>query len=243
VTRAAATEASEATETPPTIFVLGLLAQAGHGKTTVARHLAAAHGARVRSLAGPMKRAMQRVFGLSDAQVWGTQEDKEAVDPRYGFSPRWLLQRMGTEGLRAEFGSDVHHRALARVLREEAATHAAAEATTPLPLFVIDDVRFPDDAAFIAGLASRAGPEFRGAVMKIVASDVPRGESSGHASERAIDEVRDEHVAATVVSSRAQGPGHLLAQVTEALRTSPGLAVLRPALALPGVHADGRDAV
>jgi len=227
VTKEAAHQASVATETPPTIFVLGLLAQAGHGKTTVARHLAAAHGARIRSLAGPMKRAMQNVFGLSDAQVWGTQAEKEAVDPRYGFSPRWLLQRMGTEGLRAEFGADVHHRALARALRAETAPHVRPAAPT---LFVVDDVRFPDDAAFIAELRTMAGPEFRGAVMKVVATDVPRGESSAHASERAIDDVRPEHVAVTIVSSRAQGPAHLLAAVDEALRVAPGLAPLRPAL-------------
>ena len=212
------------------MFVLGLVAHSGHGKTTVAEHLAAAHGAQIRSLAGPLKRAMQKVFGLSDAQVWGTQAEKEAVDPRYGFSPRWLLQRMGTEGLREEFGSDIHHRALVRGLRAELTRRTADAGAARAPLFVIDDVRFPDDAAFIAGLQELAGPEFRGAVMKVVATDVAPSEVSRHASERAIDEVRPEHIAATVVSSRAQGCAHMLAAVDQALRTSPGLAGLRPAL-------------
>gem|GEM_PF-7043568 len=68
------------------IYVLGLLAKAGHGKTTVARHLGEAFGAETRSLAGPLKRAVQKVFGFSEAQLWGTQADKEAIDARYGFS-------------------------------------------------------------------------------------------------------------------------------------------------------------
>ena len=97
------------------IYILGLLAKSGHGKTTVARHLVDAHGAQIRSLAGPMKRAVRSVFGFSDGQLWGSQADKEAIDRRYGFSPRWLLQRLGTEGLRAEFGEDVHVRAVVAV--------------------------------------------------------------------------------------------------------------------------------
>ena len=77
------------------IYILGLLARSGHGKTTVAQHLVSTYGAEVRSLAGPMKRALQNVFGFSTAQLWGTQAEKEATDSRYGFSPRWLLQRLG----------------------------------------------------------------------------------------------------------------------------------------------------
>jgi hypothetical protein len=200
------------------IYILGLLAKSGHGKTTVARHLVDTFGAEIRSLAGPMKRAVQQVFGFSEAQLWGAQADKEAIDSRYGFSPRWLLQRLGTEGLRDQFGEDVHLRALLHGLQREAAA-------API-LTVVDDVRFPNDARFIAA----GGPDHRGAVLKIVTTDVPPLAHSGHASENAIDEVAAEHIAATVVCTRGQGVEFMLAQVSRALATAPGFEPLRGVL-------------
>jgi sulfite reductase beta subunit-like hemoprotein len=212
--------------TDAVIYILGLLARSGHGKTTVAQHLVSTHGAEVRSLAGPMKRALQNVFSFSTAQLWGTQAEKEATDPRYGFSPRWLLQRLGTEGLRHEFGEDVHVRALARALaREERARPAGA----PPRLYVVDDVRFANDARFIA----RGGEGHLGAVMKIVQTDVAPKDHSGHASERAIDEVAADDIAAVVVSSRGQGIAHMLGAVERALRSSARFDPLRPALRAP----------
>jgi hypothetical protein len=206
------------------IYILGLLARSGHGKTTVARHLTDAFGAEVRSLAGPMKRALQRVFDFSDAQMWGRQAEKEAIDPRYGISPRWLLQRFGTEGLREEFGEDIHLQALlSRLRRDEGARRSGSLGPR---LYVVDDVRFPNDAHFIAA----GGPDYRGAVVKIVATDVSAGDHASHSSEAAIDDVRQEDLAATVISSRAQGPAHLTAQIDRLLRADAAFAWLRPAL-------------
>lgn len=209
------------------IYLLGLLAKAGHGKTTVARHLVRAHDAEEQSLAGPLKRAVQQVFGFTDAQLWGTQEQKSAVDARYGFSARWLLQRLGTEGLRDNFGPDIHQRALLHAVRRR---EAARPAGAPPRLYVVDDVRFPDDAHFIAA----GGPDFRGAVLKIVATDAPpTGPHAAHASERAIDEVPAADVAATLLVRRADGIAAMLAGVDEALRSAPGLAPLHAALPPP----------
>jgi hypothetical protein len=207
------------------IYILGLLAKSGHGKTTVARHLATRRGAEIRSLAGPMKRAVRTVFGFSEQQLWGTQSDKEAVDARYGFSPRWLLQHLGTEGLRAEFGDEVHARAMLHGLRRE---EAARPPGAPPRLYVVDDLRFPSDARFVA----EGGPDHRGAVLKIVATDAPALASvthATHASERAVDDVRPEHIAATVRASRAQGVAHLLGEVDRVLQGVPALASLWPA--------------
>ncbi len=44
------------------------------------------------SLASPLKRIAQVTMGFSDAQLYGTQEEKEAIDPRYGMSARVFLQ-------------------------------------------------------------------------------------------------------------------------------------------------------
>ena len=205
------------------IYILGLLAKSGHGKTTVARHLVEAHGAQIRSLAGPMKRAVRSVFGFSDGQLWGSQADKEAIDRRYGFSPRWLLQRLGTEGLRAEFGEDVHVLALLHGLRREGAARLAGAAPV---LYVVDDVRFPNDARFVA----EGGADHRGAVLKIVVTDVAPPAHGAHASESAVGEVRPQDIAATVESSRAQGVRHLLGEVDRALGSLAAFDGIRPAL-------------
>lgn len=207
------------------IYILGLLAKSGHGKTTVARHLVELYGAHIRSLAGPMKRAVRSVFGFSDGQLWGSQADKEAIDRRYGFSPRWLLQRLGTEGLRAEFGEDVHLRALLNGLRREEAALPAGAA--PI-LYIVDDVRFPNDARFVA----EGGVDHRGAVLKIVSTDVAPLAHGLHASESAIDQVRPEDIAAAVVSSRAQGVRHMLGEVDRALASLAAFDGIRPALSL-----------
>lgn len=207
------------------IYLLGLLARAGHGKTTVARHLADTCGAEIRPLADPLKRAARNVFGFSDAQLWGSQADKDAVDPRYGFSARWLLQRLGNEGLREEFGEDIHQRALLHGLRR---AEQGRPAGAPPRLYVVDDVRFPDDARFIAA----GGADYRGAVLRLISTDAPAPAGPGgarHASETSIDAVRAEDIAATASSSRAQGLSHLYAQVRTALR-GPAFDVIRPAL-------------
>jgi len=204
------------------IYLLGLLARAGHGKTTAARHLVEVFGADIRPLADPLKRAARNVFAFSDAQLWGSQADKEATDPRYGFSSRWLLQRLGNEGLREEFGEDIHQRALLHGLRR---AEAARPAGAPPRLYVVDDVRFPDDARFIAS----GGPDHTGAVLRLVAPDAPPAAHGGHASETAIDRVRPEDIAATIVAPRAQGIDRMQAAVVAALR-GPAFDGIRPAL-------------
>lgn len=115
--------------------VIGILGPAGSGKSAVAQHLVENYGAKRYSLAGPLKEIAKRVFEFSDEQLYGTQAQKEADDPRYNFSPRWLLQRLGTEGCRAVLGPNVWTDALMRHIKME------------LPeLAVVDDVRFVNEA-------------------------------------------------------------------------------------------------
>ena len=86
--------------------IIGLLGAAASGKSEAANHLVSKYGAVRYSFAGPLKEIVRRSFDLSDVQVYGTQVSKEAVDDRYNVSPRWLLQRIGTEGIRNVFGED-----------------------------------------------------------------------------------------------------------------------------------------
>jgi len=115
--------------------IIALCGPAGSGKTTVASYLIEKYGARRYGFATPLKEMVKRALDFTDEQVYGTQEQKEAVDPRYGHSPRWFLQRIGTEGCRAVFGEDFWTRQCIDTIKRDAPC-----------LAVIDDLRFADEA-------------------------------------------------------------------------------------------------
>lgn len=198
------------------IHVLALLAKAGSGKTTVANYLRDTCDARVVSLATPLKRCAQKVLGFTDEQLWGTQEQKEAPSftnaagaPQ---SARQFLQLLGTEGLRQEFGPNIHLDALVHQIQkldDQSENHR---------VYVVDDVRFPNEVSYLV-----QDENFHGACVKIVCSDLPANDNGAHASEALIDRVPEEQLAATVVSSRLAGTDHLIAQLEGALARAPKL--------------------
>lgn len=121
--------------------VIGLLGPAGAGKSTVAEYLVKKYGARRHSLATPLKQIVQRAFDLSDEQLYGTQAQKEAVDPRYNVSARWLMTHIGTEGIRTTLGEDFWAEHLVRTLQ-----------TNRSNIAVIDDVRFVNESRVIRAM-------------------------------------------------------------------------------------------
>ncbi len=86
--------------------VIALCGPAGSGKSTVANYLVEKYGAQRFGFATPLKEMVKRALDFTAEQVYGTQEQKEAIDPRYLHSARWFMQRIGTEGCRAVFGED-----------------------------------------------------------------------------------------------------------------------------------------
>lgn len=144
--------------------LVGLLGPAGAGKSTVADHLVERYGAARYSLAAPLKTIAQLALGFSQQQLYGPQDVKEAIDPRYGFSCRWFLQRLGTEGFRHVLTDRVWINHLLRTVN-------AADAAE---LAVVDDVRFANESAWMIYWSRRAGsggfvpimppPEDRGAL-------------------------------------------------------------------------------
>lgn len=81
--------------------IVAISGLAGSGKSTAARVLVDHLGFAACDLATPMKVACKAFFGFSDAQLWGPSENRNEDDPRWGFSPRVALQRLGTEYGRA----------------------------------------------------------------------------------------------------------------------------------------------
>lgn len=142
-------------------MIIGFTGRIGHGKTTAANHVVVKYGAERFSFAAPLKAMLKDIYGLSEEQLYGTQEQKATVDPRHGKSPRELMQFLGTEVCRKHLGEDVWANAAISKLEEG-------------KLYVCDDVRFPNEARKIE--------EFGGVIIKIEClDDIPE---SDHSSEQ-----------------------------------------------------------
>lgn len=171
--------------------VIGLAGRAGSGKTTCARWLIENHGAVEFSFAEPLKRVAQDVFGFSDEQVFGTQAQKEAVDARYGLSPREALIRLG-HSMRERVGDGVWLRACLDQIDRSG-----------VPLAVISDLRYPNEAEAI--WRRRDGHVFR-----LRCPDAASVVDPNAPSERGVDEIDPKHVKVELVARRSAGASALL---------------------------------
>lgn len=152
-------------------IVIGLLGPAGAGKTSVAQHLVEKYGARRYSFAKPLKDMVGRALDFTHDQMWGSQAQKEAIDPRYGHSPRWFLQRIGTEGCRKTFGENFWvDQSVAQVRRDAPA------------IAVFDDARFKTEADAIRGYTDLHNS--RGVILRLESPDRETEADASHASER-----------------------------------------------------------
>lgn len=147
--------------------IIGLCARAGRGKSTCAA-IATARGFARRSLAEPLKLLTMHVFDFRPAQVFGTQAEKEAIDPRWGVSPREMLIRLG-DGARRTLGEDVWLDALLGRIGQEGVD------------VVIEDVRYRNEVKAIR--------ECGGKVVKLECPDAETLVDPNAPSERSVDEV------------------------------------------------------
>lgn len=119
--------------------------------------------------AGALKEAAMEAFDFTSDQVYGAP--KGVVDARWGFTPGWALQKMGTEGFRNVFGEDFWVKRLKIKIDDARDRHV-----------LIADVRFPNEAVAIKS--------WGGFVVDVVRPDLPPifdGRESAHASETALD--------------------------------------------------------
>jgi predicted kinase len=117
--------------------IVGLSGKASSGKTFVANYLAEHYGYTHLALAIPLKNLCKEHFELTDEQVHGKL--KEVVDGRYGKSPRQILIDTG------RFYRSIDPMFWVKKLRAEILNTLQAQTH----IFVISDVRFPNEAAWI----------------------------------------------------------------------------------------------
>lgn len=121
------------------MLLLGLGCNKQVGKDTAAEYLEKKFSGRVRrvSFADKLKQVAIDLFALSNAQCYGSQEDKEAIDPRYGISSRDILKGIGNK---------------MREIYSPIWIDTVFNSTIPVfekqgyDVFIFSDVRFPNEA-------------------------------------------------------------------------------------------------
>jgi len=168
--------------------LIGICGRKRHGKDSVGRILRD-YGYMNTAFADPVKRVAMDVYGLSWDQCYGDGPEKEAVDPRWGLSPRAIMQRLGTEvGRGIHLDTWIRHtldnvRSAAAgtgfVLRDDAG-RAFVRVPPPVssPWWVVTDLRFPNEADAVRAVGGR--------VLRVVRPSlgVPTDE---HPSESSVD--------------------------------------------------------
>ena len=169
---------------PVKLPILGITGKKGHGKDAVAGILQNQHGWARCAFADELKKIAQHLWELDDLQVHGSIRDKETVDPRWGKSPRQLLQTLGTEAGRGSHPETWIRVLLRRLVEtEEALVEMGA---TPRVGWAVCDVRFPNEASAIR----RHG----GIVWRVNRESFGTGDFESHSSETSIDLITPDRV-------------------------------------------------
>lgn len=171
-------------------IIFALAGRAGSGKSTCAKWLVDNYGAVEFSLAEPLKRLAQDVFGFSDAQVFGTQAQKEAVDPRWGISAREALIKLG-HSARERLGRDVWLNACLAKIRDSGARIA-----------VVSDVRYPNEA--------KTMHDGGAVVVRLKCPNAATSVDPNAPSEAGVDEIDPAHVSVELSVGRSEGARALI---------------------------------
>ena len=143
--------------------LLGITGRAKSGKDTVGEYLQKAHQYKQYAFADPIKKAAHEMFGIP-LEAFYDQSLKEIIIPEWGFTPRKILQLLGTEAGREIFDNDmwvkrgeIEWNNLKKeysniITTQEITLHTkmAFEAPIRIPSgLVITDIRFENEAAMI----------------------------------------------------------------------------------------------
>lgn len=177
--------------------IIGITGRARCGKDTLAGFLVDNHGFAKITLAGPIRRFVAELTGLTEAELTDGPLKEAPLEWLGGISPRRMMQTLGTE-----WGRNLIADQLWLVVAQRQIEKAKREGR---PGVVVSDVRFDNEAEFVQGLG--------GIVIELTRPGAVAVE--GHSSENG---VRESLVDARI---RNDGPMHSLAY------SAAGLAVPR----------------
>lgn len=118
------------------------------GKDTLAQQLAYKDGYIRLAFAQKMKSIMQDLYGFNDEQLHGNL--KSVIDPRYGLSPREMMQRFGTEAIRRQVWDKTWTNYLLN-------NHMARLTSQGHTKFVISDLRFQNEFNEVLAWGKKSG--------------------------------------------------------------------------------------
>lgn len=150
-------------------MICGIGYKARSGKDTIANYLVQEYGFKRRAFADALKEGAAVIFGLSHEQLYG--ELKEVQDSFWQQTPRYILQKMGTECMRDGYDKNIWCSALQR--------HIINNAPGSNINWVVPDVRFENEAVLIKKMG--------GVVWRVDRPDLEDMGIVGHASETAMD--------------------------------------------------------
>jgi len=127
-------------------MIIGIQGLAGAGKSTMASILQRELGFIEYAFANPLKEACKALFGLNKEQLYGDQ--KEVEDPTWKVTPRYILQRFGTEIIRQHLFKELpklHHESSSLFI-ELAQKFINSHMESNI---IFSDVRFEDEALLV----------------------------------------------------------------------------------------------
>ncbi len=156
--------------------LVGLGCTAQVGKDTAAEYLEKKYPGRVKRVgfADKLKEICMLLYGLSYEQCYGPKEIKEAIDPRYGLSPRAIMQGVGQK--MREVYPDIWIDTVFNTTIPEFEKEG-------YDCFVISDVRYPNEGDKILA----AG----GTLVKVLRAHAGVEVGADHSSETSMQDYRD----------------------------------------------------
>jgi hypothetical protein len=161
-------------------YLIGINGEIGCGKTTAVDYLSSCYDFTEYMFADPLKR-IAVILGFEEKEVFGTQEEKLAINKFWGISGRKFLQ---------VFGSEVCREFLPKILPDMKFNDATLwvrlfekyyEKNTNVPV-AVSDVRFEDESNVI----KKAG----GYIIRIEREYKSNNEASKHMSELQADKIK-----------------------------------------------------
>ena len=121
------------------MLIIGVTGKKRHGKDTISDYLRDVYGFKKYVLADTLKYGIKELFGMTNEQLWG--DLKEEKDSFWGYSPREIMQIIGTDLIRNRFDKDFFVKSLKKKIMEDNCEKV-----------VISDIRFLNEVKLVEEL-------------------------------------------------------------------------------------------